>query len=41
MSVYSTLLAGSRLRIERRFSASAWLERIRAAGRDAHLAARA
>jgi len=32
MSVYSTLLAGSRLRIERRFSASAWLERIRAAG---------
>jgi crotonobetaine/carnitine-CoA ligase len=31
MSVYSTLLAGSRLRIERRFSASAWLERIRAA----------
>src|SRR5262249_20587320 len=32
MSVYSTLLAGSRLRIERRFSASAWLERVRAAG---------
>jgi crotonobetaine/carnitine-CoA ligase len=32
MSVYSSLLAGSRLRIERRFSASAWLERARAAG---------
>src|SRR5262249_54550613 len=29
-SLYSTLLAGSRLRIERRFSASAWLERVRA-----------
>jgi crotonobetaine/carnitine-CoA ligase len=32
MSVYSSLLVGARLRIERRFSASAWLERIRAAG---------
>ncbi len=32
MSVYSTLLAGARLRIERRFSASQWLERIRESG---------
>jgi crotonobetaine/carnitine-CoA ligase len=32
MSVYSSLLVGARLRIERRFSASAWLERIQAAG---------
>jgi crotonobetaine/carnitine-CoA ligase len=32
MSLYTSLLAGARLRIERRFSASAWLDRIRAAG---------
>ena len=32
MSVYSTLLTGSHLRIERRFSASAWRDRIQEAG---------
>ena len=32
MSLYSSLLVGARLRVERRFSAGAWLERIRAAG---------
>jgi crotonobetaine/carnitine-CoA ligase len=32
MSLYTALLVGARLRIERRFSASAWLDRVRAAG---------
>lgn len=32
MSVYSTLLAGARIRIERRFSAGAWLARVRESG---------
>lgn len=32
MSVYTALLAGARVRIERRFSASAWLERVRESG---------
>ena len=32
MSVYSTLLVGARLRVEPRFSASSWLDRIRASG---------
>lgn len=32
MSVYAGLLVGCRVRIERRFSARAWLERIRASG---------
>jgi len=30
MSVYSALLVGARVRIEQRFSASAWLDRVRA-----------
>jgi crotonobetaine/carnitine-CoA ligase len=32
MSVYSALLVGARVRIEQRFSASSWLERVRASG---------
>jgi crotonobetaine/carnitine-CoA ligase len=32
MSVYAGLLVGCRVRIERRFSASAWLDRVRASG---------
>jgi crotonobetaine/carnitine-CoA ligase len=32
MAVYAGLLTGGRARIERRFSASAWLERVRAGG---------
>ncbi len=32
MSVYTGLLVGGRVRLERRFSASSWLERIRASG---------
>ena len=32
MTVYGGLLTGGRARIERRFSASAWLERVRASG---------
>jgi crotonobetaine/carnitine-CoA ligase len=32
MSVYSALLVGARVRIEQRFSASAWLERVRESG---------
>ena len=40
MSVYSALLVGARVRIEQRFSASSWLDRVRASKRDPHVAAR-
>ena len=40
MTVYGALISGARARLEERFSASRWLERVRASRRDAHVDAR-